>query len=1101
MRSDSVQERLGDAGAVWNKIDYARDAIIEASAGTGKTYALQSIVLKLLAEGEVESVQNLLLVTYTEKAAGELKDRIRGILAEAECLTSDFDEMTICTIHSFCRQLLTEYAFENRVPMQAEICSSDRDLIRQSILAALRSEAFAEVCGGDYAEWMKLAGWSDTGKLVVDAVKRFDPYAEPDAIKPEAVKKKEQAQAFLSASLVRIAKEHYWTLKEQSARMAFDDLVVRAHEAIGAEAEREQRGETSELLESIRRKYRIALVDEFQDTDSRQWDIFRRLFSHRVNRIDKGPKPLQGSLIVVGDPKQAIYSFRGADIGTYLRAKASITAAGEGQPPQTLGTTFRSTPKLVEAFNRIFGGKVGADRSWFEDMAEGETGRISYESVNPPPASGGKFHGIRYADEFGGPVDLLESLKRPLEAPCSRTSGNGNRDTCLPVFLRYAAREMKRLKALAPAYTTEDPNTQTDIPHRLNYGDMCILVRGNKEARTALEILAEAGIPAAFYKERGIYASEEAESLLALFDFLSAPSRRGRLEAVLLTPLFGFRPGQLAARLAGGDADFSRLVDRWQEAIVRRDWNHLFESIMDDTLLAHPLRGDFGFNRRWSATRQILDKLLEQKGRLALTINEFADALRAWRADDTRAGEEGTLRRKESQADCVQIMTMHASKGLEFLVVFVAWGFGKLAKEESAIHEEKRLLYVALTRAEHKLYLPWSQFAQHTRAKTVKKQVVEVDEVGIGSLGSALLIPGAPTASAGFLARGIRACFGGDEAARANVVATRERLERWGGATRPDAAPTSPDVESTGSVCGATIPIYRFDAEELRSLRLQDDSYSSLHDRTAKRVATPDVETVEDETEAASALRPARGPTLLPRNNVSGDVFHDLMETLCKTDDSAGPTGALGFQSVGRADLADVTGASSPFLELVRRIMRRHALENQLKDGESTARTLARMAWRALNVPIRIGDAQFRLREIAFKDRLAELGFVVNRNLAFGEAVESDDTFNGKIDLLIRPKGAGGPVYVLDWKTNSLADYTAESTQAAMDENDYHLQYRFYALAVRRWLAGSELGGVAYLFVRAGEQAACVLGETGVFVATAESVTAASCAEAIKGVL
>ena len=125
-----IKERLGERDAqgrysdkryVCNNIEYDKDAIIEASAGTGKTYTLQSIVLKLLVEKKIESVKNLLLVTYTEKAAGELKDRIRSVLEEADCLPPDFDEVTICTIHSFCRELLTEYAFENRVPMEVEI--------------------------------------------------------------------------------------------------------------------------------------------------------------------------------------------------------------------------------------------------------------------------------------------------------------------------------------------------------------------------------------------------------------------------------------------------------------------------------------------------------------------------------------------------------------------------------------------------------------------------------------------------------------------------------------------------------------------------------------------------------------------------------------------------------------------------------------------------------------------------------------------------------------------------------------------------------------------------------------------------------------------
>ena len=111
---------------------------------------------------------------------------------------------------------------------------------------------------------------------------------------------------------------------------------------------------------------------------------------------------------------------------------------------------------------------------------------------------------------------------------------------------------------------------------------------------------------------------------------------------------------------------------------------------------------------------------------------------------------------------------------------------------------------------------------------------------------------------------------------------------------------------------------------------------------------------------------------------------------------------------------------------------------------------------------------------------------------------QRDSAFNGKIDLLIRPEGKDGPIYVLDWKTNSLADYSCESLARAMTASDYHLQYQFYSQAVRSWLPGIELGGVAYLFVRAGEQSEKPEGDSGVFVAPTEAITQEACCAAIK---
>ena len=155
-------------------------------------------------------------------------------------------------------------------------------------------------------------------------------------------------------------------------------------------------------------------------------------------------------LLVVGDPKQAIYSFRGANIAVYLAARDEIIK-DKTDARCSLEKTYRSSPKLVDAFNDIFGKKVGNDPSWFEDMQEGAES-IKYEGVEPPPSGTEKFHRIDYyVSDFGKPVELLESLPKEQKTPESSGSGYGNKARCLPVFLRNAAKEMKRLLTLNPA--------------------------------------------------------------------------------------------------------------------------------------------------------------------------------------------------------------------------------------------------------------------------------------------------------------------------------------------------------------------------------------------------------------------------------------------------------------------------------------------------------------------------------------------------------------------------------------------------------------------------------------------------------------------------
>ena len=466
---DFIAKRLGGADEVWNKLQYGRDGIIEASAGTGKTYALQSIVLKLVSdETSPVDIKNILLVTYTEKAAGELKDRIRAILQEAHCLSPDFNEATICTIHSFCRELLTAYAFENRVPMEMDVGCANSDFVHRAVRAALLGATFKARYAETYAAFMEAGGFDSADALAVQAEKELDDFAARDEQPPEPQRMDDAAlrelvataastafdagevsihrsdePKFLSAckniaeavkgldpgnlsgfvlsvvecakccnnlnprvtgsgkgvrlqdvrpdlkrfadavrnvaavvkgqmagDLVRMAWPEFKRLKAEAAALTFDDLVTRAARVIEEEAEREDSGARSALLESIRRRYRIALVDEFQDTDRKQWTIFRRIFGAKVNRLEGGgvPSPAQGFLLVVGDPKQAIYGFRGADVAAYLSAKNEISSDESGQPQQSLDATYRSSRELVDGFNAIFGEESG----WFNDMTAGE---------------------------------------------------------------------------------------------------------------------------------------------------------------------------------------------------------------------------------------------------------------------------------------------------------------------------------------------------------------------------------------------------------------------------------------------------------------------------------------------------------------------------------------------------------------------------------------------------------------------------------------------------------------------------------------------------------------------------------------------------------
>ena len=873
----------------------------------------------------------------------------------------------------------------------------------------------------------------------------------------KAASRKNQKE--LAIELLNLAIPLFEEFKKAAALLPFDDMVESASEVVRKKPGTPEAADAqASFFNAIRAHWRVALVDEFQDTDQSQWDIFRILFSAAANTVEGG-KP--GFLIVVGDPKQAIYSFRGADVRVYGKAKAEILGAGGQELP--LPETFRAKPALVDAFNGFFAG------GWFERNAAGEG--IPYRAVRYPEDGNEKFgdrkdgnghrvHGLVYEAE-PEPVRLLESMPDRIQPS---DSSFGNVSVCLPVFMERAAQEMERLHALDPAYKMLDKEGNPK-PHRFRYRDMCVLVKATRDAIPVRRILARHRIPYGQYKQRGLFDSPEAEGVQALLDYLEKPADSGGRAALLVSPIFGIEPARLP-QFATFPA-FDAFVEALRKLADKRKWNELFEKAMSDpcTALASPGADIHAFNRSRTAVRQILDLLLAKRGRLARTVADFSATLRAWRRKDDSAGEDGELFGKDSDADRVQIMTMHAAKGLQFPVVFVAAGFTNPAAKESGedrkqeLREEaRRLFYVALTRAEHRIYLPWSARAWGT---------------GIGSDGSPLLA----RSEHGFLGQAIQSWFDTEEK-RANAFPKKAGTS---GAT----SQTDPVKPETAAPVGDAVRMSDDDREKLaglkwsKSFRLQWDSFTSMH--TKKDGSKPDKPTSPEVAPESGAPRTGDEPeeepettdtnSLLPGGKICGNVFHETMEALCKNDEAVGE---VGFKNACDPDKEE------KLLDLIRAKMKDNSVKDVEVGGDSTAKAFLRMVRHALDIPLDFGGCRFRLREIPHKDRLAETDFVCSEPMVLGRRLPlgREGAFNGAIDLLVRREDENGAkkVFIIDWKTNSLTKYDDPSerkrrthVEAAMEDSGYHLQYKLYALAADAWLKGRDetLAGVAYFFVRA----------------------------------
>lgn len=521
------------------------------------------------------------------------------------------------------------------------------------------------------------------------------------------------------------------------------------------------------------------------------------------------------------------------------------------------------------------------------------------------------------------------------------------------------------------------------------------------------------------------------------------PRSSGNLAALLLTPLFEVPLAEVEKKLEAGTGEVEALCDKWRNYIARCEWVKFFESVMNETALGRPHPGDADHLRHRSGVRQIFDQLLERHGR-ARELSALTDALRHWRRDDGDVGEEGSVRNKESESDAVQIMTMHASKGLEFNAVFVPYGYGEMVANQTPkedkpaeIMEVKRLLYVALTRAKYKLYLPWSKRMKDDSFK---------DKTALGSV----------------LGAGIRKLFtelyGQDP--NACVLGADAVPEEAGTNTPVGRGRTEP--AATACECPEPPP-----SRGMKGWRFKWDSFSSMNHHAARKeeVVVEGAKTVDDEAQD-EAEKPE---SLVPKGATSGTVFHEVMEILCNNDPEKGE---VDF-SVGREDFATVVAESdekkSPLLEIVRRRMHANGLINRAgrTDGESTAVSIARMAWNALRTELCVDGDTFKLCEVLHKDRKAEVNFVLDEGEVVGDGSLREGALNGSIDLIVRRPDKR--YCIIDWKTNTLESYDTESVKTAMDEAGYHLQYKLYSYAAEKWLGGSVVKGATYLFVRGGE--------------------------------
>ncbi|HDY8736836.1 TPA: exodeoxyribonuclease V subunit beta [Klebsiella pneumoniae] len=1124
------------------------ERLIEASAGTGKTFTIAALYLRLLlglggeaAYPRAISVEELLVVTFTEAATEELRGRIRSNIHELRiaCLRGEsdnplysallaeiadkddaaktlllaerqMDEAAVFTIHGFCQRMLSLNAFESgmlfeqqliedesRLRYQAcadfwrrhcypltrdiaavihDVWKGPRDLLKsldrwlqgeapqlksppapnetlaerhQQIIARIDSlkqqwrEQVGEIEGvlensgldrrkfnrGNQGKWMeKVNAWAQEETLsyqLPDALEKFaqsfllertkaggEPPVHPlfSAVESLLASSLTLTDLVLARAMVEI-RDAVAREKRRRGELGFDDMLSRLDEAL--------RGDSGETLASaIRQRFPVAMIDEFQDTDPQQYRIFRRIWRRQP----------ETALLLIGDPKQAIYAFRGADIFTYMKARGDVAAH------YTLDTNWRSSPGMVGSVNRLF--------------SLSDNPFMFHEIPFLPVKAAAKNKGLRFT------VDAADVPAMNVWLMPGDTVGSGDYQTFMAQLCATQIRDWlsagQRGRALLWRGETSRPVQASDIT---------VLVRNRLEAAQVREALQTLGIPSVYLSNRdSVFETLEAQELLWLLQAVLAPERENTLRSALATSMFGLTALDIE-NLNQDEQAWDALVEEFSE--YRQIWRQrgvmpMLRALMTARHIAENLLATRGGERRLTDILHISELLQEAASQL-----ESEHALVRWLAqhiaepDSNAASQQMRL---ESDKHLVQIVTIHKSKGLEYPLVWLPF-IARFRKQDQAFYhdretfaavldlgqdeaslelaeaerlaEDLRLLYVALTRAVWHCSLGVAPLSSRKSGNS---------DFHLSALGR-LLQAGEAMDAAGLAARLADFCHGDIALQRPGEL----DLTPW-------QAPA------------ATIP--RLSARELQR-RIADDwrvtSYSGLqqHGFSGGQDLLPRLDV--DAAGVGEVVEELQlTPHQFPRGAAPGTFLHSLFEELDFTQPV--PEGWM-------AEKLQLSGFDAQWAPV-------------LTD------------WLGGVLKTRLPGPDIALNQLAARDKQVEMAFYLPiAQLLTAERLDalirqydplSADTppldfrqvrgmLKGFIDLVFRHEGR---YYLLDYKSNWLGEdreaYTRPAMEQAMRAHRYDLQYQLYSLALHRYLRhrladydyDRHFGGVIYLFLR-----------------------------------
>ena len=1134
--------------------------LIEASAGTGKTYAISQLYLRLVVEARL-GVDRILVVTFTNAATEELRGRIAKRLREArdwldglaagddallkavlsrldaeaartllEDAITHMDEAAIHTIHGFCQRLLSENAFESGAAFAPEMITDETPLRRRAIEDFWRREvsmADAETADWALGEWRNgpsgllaalaphlgqpglsvlpdaaapdeelgalmdwytglQALWRQQREEIIAVLteskalnqRSYSPaqvaskaaaldellarpglprkldkpleafrqdviegrtkkgkqapthgfFAQCAAIEPDALERhaRRRRAAFLAAARAAVLAD-LAEFKRLGALYYYDDLLGHTATALDGE-------QGPALAAAVRQRWPRALIDEFQDTDPVQYRIVEGVYGEADAENGLG-------LYLIGDPKQAIYAFRGADIFTYMAARrGDLLIHG-------LDTNWRSASRLVRAVNRVF---ERVERPFLFDD-------IPFASVKSGPKADAE--PLRIGGKVARAPLRIRWLPPSDELLVRRGAGKGQRmvvDGVREAAADDCARAIELLLVQAGA-------GEARIGQKaLAANDIAVLVRSHREAALIRRKLGERGVSSIGVGRETVFDSFQAFELDVLLAALEPGARGPALRALLSTSLMGQTAADIA-RLDEDERGWDTLIlrlDAYRKQLRERGFLAAFLELLRNEGASERLR------RLPDGERRLTNLLhLAELATAAERAWPGAAGLRRWlalqRSEDSDSEER--LLRLESDASLVRILTLHKSKGLEFPVVFLPfpWSSARAPdanspllfhdrddlgarldlgsdqrdahvalKREEDLAEDLRLFYVALTRAKHLCVMHWAA-------------VSGLEE----SAPAYLLHRERRDGDADSLHRDLDALVSDAK----GTIAVEDVLGQ--SLSLPPLAKSPPDLLQARSFSGRIDRDWRLWSYSGLAGHGQGDAERPDYDARTP----PDASAEESETHIDEPIAPR---FLFPRGTRPGQCLHEMFEHLDFTSDDRDARRRLVEETLDRYAIA--ASWAAPVSDWVGEV-----LATPLTTNGPRLQDLTRAQ--------RIDEMEFHF---ALDADPADLAAALAEPGEPPLSLPPDGLrglMKGFIDLVFEH---GGRYHLLDYKSNHLgdrlADYGPSAVAQAMHAHRYHLQHRIYALALHRWLGqrlrdydpSHHLGRVHYLFLR-----------------------------------